>query len=226
MTMKLGWYGALIVGACVGAGCSSSDSSTAAPQDGGVADGSSTSAPVDGGTVVSTTDGGVSTSAAATFNGSIDGYSLTPHDAFAYFNSHDTGATEQDVTIWIADFTGACTLAQTNVTKQGGKALKIQLMPTAAAVPGTYPLATKSTASGPYAEISVKQYDASCNNVTKSDDDKVQAGSGTVTLTAVSTTEAVGSFSLLVDGVAVTGTFTAPMCANADTSTASSSCAP
>jgi hypothetical protein len=178
------------------AGCSNNNPSADAGPDS-----STTDAPTTNDVTTSdvTTDtGGCNVTASATIVGTFLGSTLSPKDEIAY-ESHPTS--QYEVVVGVSDYSPACSLGNDN--KANSSAMAIIYSDTTPLVPATIDLTKTSVLFAQYTK-----FDATCQSTGES------ATSGTVTFTRVDSCGVVGTFDLTFNADHVTGSFSAPVCAN------------
>jgi hypothetical protein len=165
-----------------------------------------------------TSAGGAGSGAAATASGSVDGISLDPQGAFAYVGPlADGGAMLYEAFIFLPGFGSSCT-PDDSVVKANSQSLSLWIpgpSGTRPLEPATYhvmPGNWSPTLAGPLAHFYAD--DTQCRQIVSNSD-----VTGTVTLTAIDASHVAGSFDLTFspNGDHLTGTFSAPVCADVST---------
>lgn len=142
--------------------------------------------------------GGCNVTASATITGTFLGNTLTPKDSVA-----DVAHTTQyEVVVGISDYAGICALG--NDTKASSNVFAIIYQSSQPLAAGKFDLTQTNVLFAQYT-----QFDSTCNSPQGE-----SASAGTVTFTRVDSCAIEGSFDLTLNTDHVTGTFTAPVCAN------------
>ncbi len=138
--------------------------------------------------------------ATATLSGTLLGQTLAPKDAVSY----QTHTTDYEAVVAITDFANACSLG--NDYKASSNVLSmVYVSPTQPLSAVTFDLSKSTVWDAQYA-----QFDATCQS-----SQGESSTAGTITITSVDACGIVGSYDLTLNNDHVTGTFTAPSCANA-----------
>jgi hypothetical protein len=136
--------------------------------------------------------------ASATINGTFLGQTLSPKDAIAF----QTHPSQYEVVVGVTDYAGACGFG--NDVKASSNVFAIIYQSNTPLVPATIDLSNTNVLFVQYT-----QFDATCNSPQGE-----SASSGTVTFSTVDACGVTGSFDVTLNSDHVTGTFSAPTCAD------------
>lgn len=141
--------------------------------------------------------------------GTVQGNSLAAQDALSFQASESFGGvTEFLVGALIVNISSACSTATndqaTNKTPPNLTGLSLAVANTAAIAPGTYNITSSSV---PAASAGFTKTDATCNNTVNA-----SATAGTITISAIDSSHAQGTFNLTFGSDTLTGNFNAPNC--------------
>jgi hypothetical protein len=140
----------------------------------------------------------------ASVSGTLLGNAFAARDAVAFPTGASSGF------IIVTDFSGACTYVGTTDAKASSNVISFDFAKTAIAA-GTF-----DTTS---VEVQYAQFDAKCSSPQGE-----SASSGSVTISSADSKTVTGTFDLVFSSDHVTGSFTAPLLAQAATSSAPSVC--
>lgn len=166
------------------------------------------------------TDGGVGGTDGSSFSGTIGGRSLDVADSLFFVPTASNG--DQGVLIMLGSAPGLCSATQDNRIAPDSTGLLLQLYalegddlvePT----PGTYTIGL-SVATGKSAMATFHEADFACTP------SNTPIESGTVTLTRISATRAVGTFTLSAGGSSASGSFDAVYCDLSNQATGEPTC--